>query len=219
MILIPSTGPEDWRRLLADPEKHWRMGFSARTLAQCWEAAGAKFPQEIAALLPDGTEPLIIAPEWKTPLPGGRRESQSDILVLARTASGTMALTIEGKVDESFDRLTSEWLGDGTPGKAERLAFLCATLGLSQDAALHLRYQLLHRTAAAVIEARRFCAQSAGMIVHSFSPGLRWLEDFSVFAGALGAAATAGESAVVTLPGGMPLTLGWAKGEARFLRL
>jgi hypothetical protein len=32
-ILIPSRGAEDWQRLLAEPEKHWRSGYSAKALA------------------------------------------------------------------------------------------------------------------------------------------------------------------------------------------
>jgi hypothetical protein len=219
MILLPSSGPEAWRSLLADPETHWRKGYSARTLALCWEAAGGAFPPEIAALLPGGTQPLVIMPEWKTPLPGGRRESQSDVFVLASHAGGTIAITVEGKVNESFDALTTDWLGAATPGKAERLAFLCSALGLPHATALGLRYQLLHRTAAAVIEARRFGAGAAAMIVHSFSQDARWLEDFEAFARALGADAGLGRSGQARLPDGLPLTLAWAKGEARFLDL
>ena len=36
-ITLKSKGPEDWRTLLADPEIHWRRGYSARTLAHSWE--------------------------------------------------------------------------------------------------------------------------------------------------------------------------------------
>ena len=39
-ILAFTSGPDDWQALLADPVKHWRPGYSARTLAYCWEAAG-----------------------------------------------------------------------------------------------------------------------------------------------------------------------------------
>nr|WP_108484385.1 hypothetical protein [Oceaniglobus ichthyenteri] len=42
---------------------------------------------------------------------------------------------------------------------------------------------MLHRTPAALIEARRFTAPGAGMIVHSFSATRRWQEDFTAFAG------------------------------------
>jgi hypothetical protein len=81
-IHIPSTGPEDWRSLLADPEKHWARGYSARTLAHSWEAQDG-FPPEIERLLDQDSalkaaEPLFIFPEWKVPLPGGSRPSQND---------------------------------------------------------------------------------------------------------------------------------------------
>jgi hypothetical protein len=36
-ILIPASNPEDWKKFLADPEKHWKKGYSARTLAYCWQ--------------------------------------------------------------------------------------------------------------------------------------------------------------------------------------
>jgi hypothetical protein len=29
-ILIPSRGPDDWKGFLAQPDLHWRTGFSAR---------------------------------------------------------------------------------------------------------------------------------------------------------------------------------------------
>jgi len=32
-ILHVTRSPDDWKALLADPEKHWRTGFSTRTLA------------------------------------------------------------------------------------------------------------------------------------------------------------------------------------------
>jgi hypothetical protein len=36
---IPTKGPLSWKELLADPEKQWRTGYSARSLAYCWEVA------------------------------------------------------------------------------------------------------------------------------------------------------------------------------------
>jgi len=45
-IFVPSTGPADWQQLLAEPDKHWARGYSARTLAHCWEDA-KEFPREI----------------------------------------------------------------------------------------------------------------------------------------------------------------------------
>jgi hypothetical protein len=31
-ILIPASSPEDWKKFLAEPEKQWKSGYSARSL-------------------------------------------------------------------------------------------------------------------------------------------------------------------------------------------
>ena len=79
-ILVSSTGAAAWQQLLADPEKHWATGYSARTLAHYWEDADG-FPSEVSRVLAQhpslaGAVPLLILPEWKVPLPGGRAASQ-----------------------------------------------------------------------------------------------------------------------------------------------
>lgn len=63
-IFVPSSGPGDWRSLLAKPDKHWARGYSARTLAHCWEEVDG-FPVEIHRVLSqhpalDPIEPLLI---------------------------------------------------------------------------------------------------------------------------------------------------------------
>jgi hypothetical protein len=91
-ILTFTSGPADWQKLLADPVKQWRTGYSARTLAYCWEAADG-FPPEVAKALQQTDEaslgkltPVLAIPEFKVPLPGGVRPSQNDLFVLARGA-------------------------------------------------------------------------------------------------------------------------------------
>lgn len=79
-----------------------------------------------------------------------------------------------------------------------------------------VRHQLLHRTASALIEAERFHATDTAVIVHSFSPERRWLEAYERFCDLLGCKAEVGVPAVVTVPDGKRLVLGWACGEQRF---
>jgi uncharacterized protein DUF6946 len=43
---IPAQSAEDWRKLLADPEKQWKRGYSAMASALSWEAA-VGLPEEI----------------------------------------------------------------------------------------------------------------------------------------------------------------------------
>jgi len=217
-IFRPTCGLADWRAGLADPDKHWRAGYSAMSTAQSWEAADGALPSEIARLLGQSPEVLFAIPEHKVPLPGGRRDSQCDVFALVREGSRTISLAVEAKVAEPFGETVGVWLAGASPGKRERLAALCDWLGLPCPPPETLRYQLLHRTGAAIAEARRFGLTDAAMIVQSFSPEARWLSDFEDFATALGIDAGHDRAGSAVLPDGMTLTLGWAQGDAHFLR-
>src|ERR1700741_3554086 len=136
--ILLTSGPDDWQKLLADREKHWRLGYSARTLAHCWEKAPDGFPPEVAKVLKQTTDPLLAnlvpvlaVPEFKVPLPGGNRASQNDVFVLARSSAGPVCIMVEGKVNESFGPTLDEWRVDASPGKRDRLKFLLRTLGLA----------------------------------------------------------------------------------------
>jgi hypothetical protein len=220
-VYVPSSGPRSWQALLADPVKHWARGYSARTLANAWEDQ-AGFPPEIVAILQQqaaltDAEPLLIFPEWKVPLPGGSRPSQNDVWVLARSSAGTISIAVEGKVDEPFDKTIGEWKLDLSPAKKERLQFLLEVLDLSPRMPDSIRYQLLHRTASAVIEAERFNASHAVMLVHSFSPNNQWIEDFLAFTALFGLSAQVGRLASTQARHNLPLHFGWVHGNERFL--
>ncbi len=214
-ILIPTQGPDDWRRFLADPVTQWRRGYSAMAAALSWEAATG-LPPEIAALFPEHPELLLSIPEHKVALPGGGRPSQCDVFALIRLGAATCALAVEAKVNETFGPTLADWQATPSPGKALRLDSICQMLGLS-DPAPDLRYQLFHRTAAAVVEARRFKTDRAAMVVQSFSQDHRWHDDFARFAAQFGLDIPPGSMGTVSLPCGLPLTLGWATGGAEFL--
>jgi hypothetical protein len=236
-ILVPSAGAEDWKRFLAEPEKHWRTGYSAKALASCWEAADG-FPASVQALFDASPfeelhrlEMLLGIPEHRVPLPGGSRASQTDLFVLARARDGLAAIAVEGKVSEPFGPRVREWLAptpssiEGEPdippssGKRERIEFVCSNLGLAEEDVADARYQLLHRTVSALIEAERFGARHAVMLVHSFSPMSEWFDDYKRFAALLGADGKQGELVRVRVPGDVRLYLGWATGEASYLTL
>ena len=209
MIVIPTGGAEDWRRFLA-AEHHWRPGYSAWETAHSWEGARA-LPPEVAALLPEATELLLALPEYKVALPGRGAESQNDVFALLAGPDGTTACMIEGKRDEPFGPTLKTWRAKASPGKEARLAAICDLLGLDAAALPQaLRYQLLHRTASAVLTARRFHCAGAAMIVQSFSPEHRWFADFEAFAALFGGTVRPGRAFTTPLADGMPLTLGWA---------
>jgi len=223
-IYVPSQGPSSWQQFLADPEKQWKTGYSAKSLAYCWEEANG-FPTSIRQTLASSSdpgistlEPLMIIPEHKVPLPGGSTQSQNDAFVLARSDDTLAAITIEGKVSESFGQLVSEWGPDTSPGKTKRFQYLLEKLGLDNQQLDDVYYQLLHRTASALIEAERFHADVAIMLVHSFSQEHIWFEEFSRFALALGVTGVELNQAYFAgIKNGKKLYIGWSVGEARFL--
>lgn len=223
-IYLRTAGSHDWQWLLASPGLHWKHGASAMSLADAWEYADP-WPAPVAAALatdPDlaDLELLLALPEHEVPLPGGSRASQTDLFVLARTLQGALVtIAIEGKAEEPFgDQTVSEWRADCSAGRKERLAYLLSILGLADDERLApIRYQLLHRTASAIIEARRFGAKHAVMLVQSFSPNHRWFEDFSAFAVLCGVAAHQNATMHAGQVSDVSLHLGWVSDKPRDL--
>ena len=222
-IFIPATKTEDWQQLLADPEKHWKMGFSARAMAHCWQEANG-IPEDVQNVLSQAPafkelESLIIIPEHQVPLPGGTRPSQNDCWVLARTSHDLVSISVEGKVSETFGPTIGEWYSNPSEGKTDRLKYLCSQIGLNYIPPDDIRYQLLHRTASAVIEANRFFAKYAVMVVHSFSQEVEWIEDYMKFAGLFGVNADKNTIVSAGNTKGVDLYLAWVTGNKRFLEL
>lgn len=217
-IYVPASSAEQWAQFLADPVKHWRLGYSARTLAYSWQEA-AGFPAEVASVLASqfaAVELLLALPEHKVPLPGGSRSSQNDIWVLARSEGKLISIAVEGKVSEPFGPTVQEWETESSSGKSERLMYLLALLGLSSIPDT-TRYQLLHRTASAIIEAQRFNAAHAVMLVHSFSQSGEWFQDYAAFVSLMGGNATENSMVPVGSRSGVSLHLAWVRGNARYL--
>ncbi len=225
-IYVPTEGPEDWKRLLAKPELHWKTGHSAKALAYCWEENNEDFPECVKRVfkascirLFEGAELLLALPEHEVPLPGGSRPSQNDVFVLAKGEGELISITVEGKVSEAFGPTVEVWNKNGSPGKKQRLVFLLNLLGLKKKDVDGVRYQLMHRTASALIEAKRFNAKNAMMLVHSFSQSDESFEDYRRFVGLFGLEAGGADELVGPRHlGGVDLYFGWVRGEEEFLR-
>ena len=219
-ILVPTQSAHDWKRLLARPDQQWKAGASAMAAASSWESADG-FPPEVSAALESGPrelrdlELLMAIPEWKVPLPGGSAASQTDVLALGTNAGGLVVVAVEAKVDEPLGPTLGEKRADASAGQEERLRYLHTVLETQRPLPDSVRYQLLHRSASAVLTARRFHASAAVMLVQSFSPESRWFEDFAAFLAAMGASGTRG--GVTAVPGldAPRLYLGWCTGDQR----
>jgi hypothetical protein len=139
------------------------------------------------------------------------------VWVLARTGTELVSIAVEGKVAEPFGPTLAEWLDGSSAGKRERLEFLRNELGLPEDIPGTVRYQLMHRTASAIMEAKRFCASHAVMLVHSFNQSHLWFEDFSAFAALFGIRVEVNRLTSVGQRGGVHLHLGWVCGCEKYL--
>jgi hypothetical protein len=219
-IYVPCRSAAEWQHFLAEPDKQWRTGFSAKTLAHSWQNCEG-LPPEIASMLkPQGrdVELLLAIPEYKVALRGSSLgASQNDVFALVRVDSSTFAIMVEGKVNEPFGEKLGQWLHDASDGKRKRLEYLCKILGLTQPLPDDIPYQLLHRTASAIIEAERFKTDAAAMIVHSFSKDKLWFNSFERFSSLFGVAPKPDDLFVARPDTKPPLYLGWACGDCTFL--
>lgn len=216
-ILVPTSGATDWRKLLADPEKHWVRSRSAFETAVSWEHAQRTkrgIPTEIAEALDEhgglaGAQLLMAFPEHKVKLVGPGKASQTDVWALLRSDSGLVSMAVEGKAGESFASTVGEWLREASDAKKVRLGYLCQVLHVAHPPAPTLRYQLFHRTASSLIEADRFGADHAVMVVQSFQEDPQSWDDFCAFCRLLGADPVAGRLSEAPRASGPRLYLGW----------
>ena len=224
-IYIPTRSPEDWRQFLAEPEKHWRTGYSARATAYAWQEANG-FPTEIADLLSSASddnlrevELLLAIPEHKVYFPPMQgHPSQNDVFALAKAINGDLlSIAVEAKVLEPFDLTVDEWIVDPTRGKTERLEFLKDKLHIVGKPIGNIRYQLLHRLCSALLEAERFSAKYAILVIHSFSQLDEWFDDFVAFLSLYDQEAVVGQLVALDLSIATKVFAGWARGNAKYL--
>ena len=113
---------------------------------------------------------------WFDDIPGGPRNH--DLLVVASTNVGRVVVGIEGKADETFDRdlmgfcaaALRRQASTRAPERLDRLTRALFGTTLAEDPTLgSLRYQLLSALAGTLVEARRFNAAAAVLLVHEFS--------------------------------------------------
>ncbi len=213
----PLSRPDDVIHYLGKREAHWKAKHSAYETAHSWFAAH-DVPPAIRATL--DADPVFADArlrkaifEKQTVLDElTRSPSQTDVLAILEIKSGLAVLGVEGKVNEPFGQTVHEW-NDFSPARLRRLAGLVERLRLAPSASIGtLRYQLLHRTVATLLEAKEAGAHDAVMLVQSFSPDnvMNHFGDFQDFAAALGAPVTHPGmlSRVIDLQG-VRLQLGW----------
>ena len=128
-------------------------------------------------------------------------------------------MAVEGKVNEGFGKTVTEWNPHSSANKITRLTGLSDKLGLATGQLMNVKYQLVHRTASALVEAKSFGASCAVMLVHSFSQTDEHLEDFVAFADLFGVSDATDTVSYAGNKNGIDLYLAWVRGEKRFLEV
>jgi hypothetical protein len=211
---LPMLQPTDVIPHLGRGEQHWKVGRSAHALCTKWFDSNG-IPDRVDSLFqsaPDFENLRLIDAflERDVDLGDGHRPSQTDLMAICSDLRGLFVVAVEGKVDEPFGDYVHKWR-DGSPAKEARLQNLCTLLGLDIHTVGPLRYQLLHRSASAILEARRYHAGRAAMVVHSFCSLQSGFKDYSDFAAAVGFIDIAPNSIVgPRVIGGIEFFLGWA---------
>ena len=206
-----TRGVCSWRDRLASPDRQWKRCFSAIETAVSWELASKSksgIPDPIARLFRDsghGDPVLLFAiAEHKVDLPGGDAAAQCDVWALVQTSGGMLSLSVEAKAKEAFgDEVLEQWLVAGKTeasktNRKERWDFIRLHLPKGESF-LQVRYQILHRCAASVIEAKRLQLQSAAFVVQAFNTPDQSFREYALFCKALKIPAKRGSMAMTSV--------------------
>jgi len=230
-LYMPMKVPTDFQQFLADKEGHWKTRHSAVAIAYSWSEAEG-FPKIIERIFKESPiklfrslEMLFGFPEHKVAVGGKGGTSHSDLFVLAgglaRGKGQLVSIAVEGKAKEDFGRTVRQWLDQNktVANRKKRLAFLLKTLGLESASVDNIRYQLLHRTASALIEAERFTAPNALMLVHSFSESDVHFDDYKNFVRLFGLNENVSANSIVgpVDRNGIALYFAWVRGDKKYL--
>jgi hypothetical protein len=220
-LLTETRGIGSWRDRLASPDRQWKRGYSAFETAVSWEIASktsSGIPGPLETVLRgggfDASVLLLAIGEHKVDLPAGAAASQSDVWALIRTTKGLLSLSVEAKAREAFgDDALEQWLIAGGTAlsisrRQQRWDFIRSHLP-EADSFLPLRYQMLHRCAVAVIEARRIGCPHAAFIVQAFNTPDVSFQDYALLCATLKIPA-ARDLMATTAVGEISLSVGWA---------
>jgi len=127
-------------------------------------------------------------------------------------------MMVEGKAREDFDDLLGVWKErTSESGVKARLTYITDNIGITKPLPNDIRYQLLHRTASAVIEAKRFHAKYAVVVIQSFvsNDDENHYSDFCKFIRLFESSPMKDALIELSRPHGCKLFAGWVQSRPR----
>jgi hypothetical protein len=158
-------------------------------------------------------EVLFSIPDYRVSLPPLRfNPSESDLFVLARGGDQLITIMVSCKGAGPFGDTVADWRKDPTIDKQVRLQFISDELGVERDQLDPVDCRILHRTAAALSEAKRFNAQHALVLIHSFSLSNDWCNDYQSLLSLFNATAEPDTIIFAKRTKGINLYFSWVRG-------
>lgn len=227
-MYISTRGAGTWRERLASPEKQWKREYSAFETAVSWEWANnpasksiSQLPTPIEEVLRNSIykspEMLFAVAEHKVPLDGKGGDSQCDVWAVVLSEIGLVSMSVEAKANEPFGQSNEsleKWLTNtvsdtSRANRNNRWKFIEKNLPDAKSSTfMGIPYQMLHRCAAAVIEAKRLNISHAVFLVQAFNSPKESFEVYSSFCSVLGHEAKKGKM-LLTEASGISLGIGW----------
>ena len=194
------------RSLLTD------MNPAALAVVDRWESARG-LPPEISEILGTDAKMGYAEPRLDVPLDGGSTPSRCDVFAKVEVENMRGGIAVFA-TDDGFEETVRSWKEDREGEGQERLSAVCSALEVRPEQTQDLRYKLMHRTAAVILKADKRLAKFAGLIVQSFSPEQKGLEDFKAFCMLLGAKDVESDKSFwVKRPSGFKILLAWVDSQ------
>lgn len=224
-IFVPSKGIEDWKPFSGNAGETLRPG-AAASLATCWEASGDALPKDVRNLLDASlvlaftdVRPLIMLPGYGTTPSDAKTSVGTDLLVLARGQAGLVAMSVGGAIGDGLGDFVSDRLQKEAPGEIACMEAMQAELELSLPLnacpMISIKSRCLSLAAEAVLAAKEFGAETALMLIHSFSDRSAGFEDFRRFASLFGVSVA--PDMIARIPRTCPpdLYIGWCRSDPK----
>lgn len=224
-IFVPSNGVGDWKPS-SEGAGETASSDATAALAACWEAADGALPKDVRYLLDASlvlafadARPIVMLQGYGSKLPGSGATVRTDLLVPAHGKAGLFVISVGGATGDGLGDFVSDGLHGGAPDAAARIGAMQAELelALSLNACpmISIKHRCLSLAAGAILAAKEFGAETALMLIHSFSDRSAGFEDFRRFASLFGVSVA--PDTIARIPRTCPpdLYIGWCRSDPK----
>ena len=224
-IFVPSNGVGDWKPS-SEGAGETASSDATAALAACWEAADGALPKDVRYLLDASlvlafadARPIVMLQGYGSKPPGSGATVRTDLRVPAHGKAGLFVISVGGATGDGLGDFVSDRLHRGAPDELARIDAMQAELELSLPLnacpMISIKHRCLSLAAGAILAAKEFGAETALMLIHSFSDRSAGFEDFRRFASLFGVSVA--PDTIARIPRTCPpdLYIGWCRSDPK----